>query len=319
MANGDTAAAAGLSTMNPARDLRLGADDINGILDGVVNWLGRATGVPVPISKGGTGANTAAGARANLGIDRIQAGTAIFQIDSDGRTYGTGLRDRTYATAGPAGDDNRLAVITQYGTIGTLIDSLPNDYMPDNIDIPGTFKSSHSITTSTTVYAGDNVNASGSLTASKSIECTGSKDKVTSYAALHIDSSGKLGTVASAAKYKTDVTEAGLDAAQLLTVEPKRFRLKSDPPEAPAQLGFIADDFEAVAPELVIHDEHGDVEGLHYERVTVALYSIVRSLHAELELERRRSDQLERRTDWLYRQLTGQQTDAAPTTGDSAL
>lgn len=59
-------------------------------------------------------------------------------------------------------------------------------------------------------------------------------------------------------------------------------------------------------PELVMHGPDGEVWGTDDARVIVALWAVARSLHADLELERRRSALLERRTAWLYEQQTGQ-------------
>lgn len=70
---------------------------------------------------------------------------------------------------------------------------------------------------------------------------------------------------------------------------------------------------EQTAPQLLVHGPDGEVWGTDDARVTVALAAAARSLHAELELERRRSSQLDRRTRWLYEKVTGQ---PLPTEGD---
>jgi hypothetical protein len=68
-----------------------------------------------------------------------------------------------------------------------------------------------------------------------------------------------------------------------------------------------ADELAAVAPELLVHGPDGEVWGVDAERATVALWTVARTLHAELSGGARRSDQLGRRTRWLYEHATGQQ------------
>lgn len=65
---------------------------------------------------------------------------------------------------------------------------------------------------------------------------------------------------------------------------------------------------EAIAPELV------GKWGIDYERLPVALLAIAHRLLEQLQLERRRSDQLDRRTRWLYKEVTGQELPEEGTT-----
>lgn len=71
---------------------------------------------------------------------------------------------------------------------------------------------------------------------------------------------------------------------------------------------------EATAPQLLLRGPDGEVWGVDDQRVILAVASAARSLHAELDVERRRSDQLGRRTRWLYEHVTGQQL---PAEGDA--
>lgn len=66
-----------------------------------------------------------------------------------------------------------------------------------------------------------------------------------------------------------------------------------------------AQQLAAVAPELTVRGPDGEVWGVDAERVTHALWAIARTLRDELALERRRSEQLSRRTRWLYKTVTG--------------
>lgn len=79
----------------------------------------------------------------------------------------------------------------------------------------------------------------------------------------------------------------------------------------PAEGALPLEQLEAAAPQLLTRGPDGEVWGVDSERVTVALWSIARSLLAQLELERRRSGQLDRRTRWLYHEITGKELPAA--------
>lgn len=62
---------------------------------------------------------------------------------------------------------------------------------------------------------------------------------------------------------------------------------------------------ELAAPQLLVRGPDGEPWGVSDERVAAALAVGLRTLLAQLDLERRRSDQLDRRTRWLYKALTG--------------
>lgn len=85
---------------------------------------------------------------------------------------------------------------------------------------------------------------------------------------------------------------------------------------APADGRLPLEALAAAAPELLTRGPDGEVWGVDYERATVALWTFARTLLAQLELERRRSDQLDRRTRWLYRQATGTDLPATPQEGN---
>ena len=72
MANGDAAVAAGMDVVSGTADRRLGYDEINKTRD----YIAQRTSAVTPVARGGTGADNAAAARANLGV-----GTAGTRAD----------------------------------------------------------------------------------------------------------------------------------------------------------------------------------------------------------------------------------------------
>lgn len=101
MANGDTAAAAGMDVVPAAADARLGYDEINKTRDYVVT-----KGMPavVTVARGGTGATTAAAARTALGFPTMTASAiadTLMTRGSGGRTnVGTPVDPTNAATKG---------------------------------------------------------------------------------------------------------------------------------------------------------------------------------------------------------------------------
>ncbi len=94
----------------------------------------------------------------------------------------------------------------------------------------------------------------------------------TSGVAVRIDSTGKLGTVLSSARYKDKIKPMDKASEALLQLEPVTFRYKEelDPDGAP-QFGLIAEQVEKIDPNLVVRDEDGKVSTVRYEAVNAML------------------------------------------------
>lgn len=88
MASGDAARAAGLATVDGSTALVINGDDeINNTRDMIANVMTSILAV-WPLSRGGTGATDAAGARTALGISGvISVGTAMPSGGSNGDIY----------------------------------------------------------------------------------------------------------------------------------------------------------------------------------------------------------------------------------------
>src|SRR5262249_13097778 len=78
-----------------------------------------------------------------------------------------------------------------------------------------------------------------------------------------VDGMGKLGVVASSARYKRDIRDMGTTSNALMKLRPVTFRYKSDERGA-TQYGLIAEEVQRVYPELVMFDADGKVETVRY-------------------------------------------------------
>jgi Chaperone of endosialidase len=99
-----------------------------------------------------------------------------------------------------------------------------------------------------------------------------------------VDSDGQLGTVSSSARTKDDIRDLGSATAGLLQrLRPVQFRYKAPfaNGERPLQYGLIAEEVEAVAPELVAYNARGDVETVKYHVLPSLLVAEVQRLERE--------------------------------------
>lgn len=110
---------------------------------------------------------------------------------------------------------------------------------------------------------------------------TGNADAV----AVLIDSAGQLGTVSSSMRYKSNIEPMGSVSDRLMNLEPVTFSWKKDQ-DYTQQLGLIAEEVEAVFPELVAYDQQGIPESVKYHELPVLLLNELKKLAARVaELE----------------------------------
>lgn len=110
-----------------------------------------------------------------------------------------------------------------------------------------------------------------------------------------ITNAGTLGRITSARKYKMNIITANNvinNAKRVLSIQPVSWNDKSEMIHkgiSKSYYGFIADEFhEKGLTEVVIYDNHGEVEGLSYDRITM-YHNVILSEHEQrialLELE----------------------------------
>src|SRR5207248_4965653 len=89
---------------------------------------------------------------------------------------------------------------------------------------------------------------------------------------VKIDSTGKLGTVLSSARYKDNIKPMDKASEAILRLEPVTFRYKQElDPDGVAQFGLIAEQVEKIDSDLVVRDEDGKVSTVRYEAVNAML------------------------------------------------
>jgi hypothetical protein len=88
--------------------------------------------------------------------------------------------------------------------------------------------------------------------------------------AVYITSSGQLGTLASAERYKTEIASMGSATDKLMRLRPVTFHLKSEPAGV-VQYGLIAEEVDKVYPELAIHDAEDRLSGVRYDELAPML------------------------------------------------
>ena len=104
-----------------------------------------------------------------------------------------------------------------------------------------------------------------------------------------VTSAGRLGVVASSARYKRDIRAMGERSQQLMRLRPVTFRYKQDP-LGQRQYGLIAEEVAQVYPELVVRGAKGEVESVQY-------YELVPMLLDEVQKRQRRIQQLTRQRE----------------------
>jgi hypothetical protein len=103
-------------------------------------------------------------------------------------------------------------------------------------------------------------------------------------AALYVSSSGQVGVLASSERYKTDIATLPAPTDRLGQLRPVSFHLKSEP-KGTLQYGLIAEEVAKIYPELVLHDQSGQIQGVRYDELAPLLLSEVQQQRRQLASE----------------------------------
>ena len=105
--------------------------------------------------------------------------------------------------------------------------------------------------------------------------------------AVYINSNGKLGTLTSSARFKTEIKPMDKASESILVLKPVTFRYKKeiDANRIP-QFGLVAEDVEKVNPDLVVNGRDGKPYTVRYEAVNAMLLNeFLKEHHTVQELK----------------------------------
>jgi hypothetical protein len=86
--------------------------------------------------------------------------------------------------------------------------------------------------------------------------------------AVFINSDGRLGTTISSRRFKDEIKPMERTSEALFALKPVTFRYKKQiDPQGIPQFGLVAEDVEAVNPDLVVRDKEGKVNTVRYDAV----------------------------------------------------
>jgi len=88
--------------------------------------------------------------------------------------------------------------------------------------------------------------------------------------AVVVDGNGQLGTVASSARFKKNITPMDKTSEAILALKPVSFQYRSDSKGTP-QFGLIAEEVAKVNPDLIVRDRNSEIYSVRYEAVNAML------------------------------------------------
>jgi len=97
-----------------------------------------------------------------------------------------------------------------------------------------------------------------------------------------------VGTINSSRRFKEDISDMGAASSGLMRLRPVTFRYKQPYVNGSKSIdyGLIAEEVEAVYPDLVAHSADGQVETVQYQKINAMLLNEVQKQHRELEQQK---------------------------------
>ena len=99
--------------------------------------------------------------------------------------------------------------------------------------------------------------------------------------AMWMDGALNIGRNVSARKYKAEIKPAGIAPADVLALEPVTYRRRGSA-DNPREFGLIADDVVQTLPEVITYYD-GQIDGIRYDLLAVALLAVVKDQQARIE------------------------------------
>jgi hypothetical protein len=261
--------------------VNLGYSEINYTRDAVTNATYLKSGTvdsarlpTVPITKGGTGATTAAAARTALGVPAtahvhaaadITSGTlALARIPNhnhDAVNITTGTLDAARLPSPLA------ATTAASASTAARLDSASGQCYFDG-----------SAWIMNKVLGTLGLSISGDETITGHIYAPNMAPVTSGYVAMYRNGDGRLGVTPSSIRYKSHVVDY---EGSILDLRPVTYVLKADERKT-VRLGLIAEEANDVEPMLVVHED-GETESIKYELLAVALLKEVQRLAARVD------------------------------------
>lgn len=241
MATGDDAVAAGMDLVSPtAGKVKDGAAEINKTRDYIAEFAG---GVQ-PLAKGGTGATTAVAARSALGVPWDSTGSQL--------KFTSPQFDRIALEAGGVAFPHTLAYLTD---------------IPAAQDISGKRDRTDGDFGSTPIYSA----------------FARANPATSGYISAYINGDGRISGGASSRRFKKEIKAWSPSQQAVLAMQLVTFRYKAaiydGPGQAPVEVGLIAEDLVDLGLDwLVFYDDEGRPQGIHYERIALALLPVIQDL-----------------------------------------
>ena len=113
-----------------------------------------------------------------------------------------------------------------------------------------------------------------------------------------IDSTGKLGTIASARRFKRDIEPMDKASDAILSLKPVIFHYKSDAKNTPC-FGLIAEEVAAVNSDLVVRDKGGQPYSVRYDQVNAMLLNEFLKEHRTVQQQGQTIARLEKQLETL--------------------
>ena len=118
--------------------------------------------------------------------------------------------------------------------------------------------------------------------------------------AVYVNTDGKLGTLTSSARFKTEIKPMDESSTAILALKPVTFRYKQEiDPKGIPQFGLVAEEVEKVKPDLVSRDSNGKPYTVRYEAVNAMLLNEFLKAHRKIEEQEHTIAQLKSGVDAL--------------------
>jgi len=116
----------------------------------------------------------------------------------------------------------------------------------------------------------------------------------------------QIATCSSSLRYKSNVADLPLGLDTVMQLRPVTFDWKSN---GEHDLGFVAEEVNALAPVLTTLNKDGQIEGVKYDRITAVLAKGMQEQQQQIADEKAQNETLQKKSGELETQVAAQQKD----------